>query len=111
MRRTSTASPLLCALILPLLAGSAAFAASAIDEKMFVPIGGVDQWITIKGEDGRNPVLLILHGGPGASFSPYDDGTFAAWRRQFTVVQWDQRGAGRTYRKSGRSIEPTMTLD
>jgi pimeloyl-ACP methyl ester carboxylesterase len=85
--------------------------ALALDEEMFVPIGGIDQWITIKGYDARNPVVLVLHGGPGAAFSPYDDSVYGKWRRRFTVVQWDQRGAGRTYGKSGPSIESTMTLD
>jgi pimeloyl-ACP methyl ester carboxylesterase len=114
------AKRLLYALVLPLAAGTA-FSDStnarleerqlALDEEMFVPIGGIPQWVTIKGEDAQNPVLLVLHGGPGASFSPYDDAVFGAWRRHFIVVQWDQRGAGRTYTNSGPSIDPTMTLD
>src|SRR5271157_111337 len=36
-----------------------------VKEEMFVRIGGIDQWITIKGDDRNNPVLLFLHGGPG----------------------------------------------
>jgi pimeloyl-ACP methyl ester carboxylesterase len=83
----------------------------AVDEGMYVPIGGIDQWVTIKGQDASNPVVLVLHGGPGASFSPYDDTLFGAWRRYFTVVQWDQRGAGRTYTKNAPPIESTMTID
>jgi pimeloyl-ACP methyl ester carboxylesterase len=83
----------------------------AIDEKLFVPIGGIDQWITIKGQDRHNPVVLYLHGGPGNVMSPFADGFFKSWRRHFTVVMWDQRGAGRTYGKTGPSIEPTLTID
>jgi pimeloyl-ACP methyl ester carboxylesterase len=82
-----------------------------VNEEMFVQIGGIDQWITIKGDDRDNPVVLFLHGGPGDALSPFADAMFGGWEKDFTVVQWDQRGAGRTYGKSGQSIEPTMTID
>jgi pimeloyl-ACP methyl ester carboxylesterase len=82
-----------------------------IKEEMFVRIGGIDQWITIKGDDRSNPVVLFLHGGPGDAWSPFADSMFAGWEKNFTLVQWDQRGAGRTYGKSGPSIEPTMTVE
>jgi hypothetical protein len=36
---------------------------SAIDEKKFVVIEGMEQWITIKGNDRSNPAILFLHGG------------------------------------------------
>lgn len=82
-----------------------------ITEEMFVRIGGVDQWITIKGDDRSNPVVLFLHGGPGDALSPFAESMFAGWEKDLTLVQWDQRGAGRTYGKSGPSIEPTMTVE
>lgn len=82
-----------------------------VREESFVRIGGIEQWITIKGNDGRNPVILFLHGGPGEALSPYADSMFAGWEQDFILVQWDQRGAGRTYGKSGPSIAPTLTLD
>lgn len=82
-----------------------------VKEEMFAPIGGIDQWITIKGDDSNNPVVLFLHGGPGDALSPFADAMFAGWEKDFTLVQWDQRGAGRTYGKSGPSIESTMTIE
>lgn len=36
---------------------------------------------------------------------------FKGWDKDFTLVQWDQRGAGRTYGKTGPSIEPTMAME
>jgi pimeloyl-ACP methyl ester carboxylesterase len=87
-----------------------ALAPERVDEEMFVRIGGIEQWITIKGDDHNNPVVLFLHGGPGDALSPFADAMFAGWEKDFTLVQWDQRGAGRTYGKSGPSIEPTMTV-
>ena len=82
-----------------------------IDEGQYVTIGGIEQWITIRGWDRDNPVLLFLHGGPGDVTNPWSFGIFAPWERQFTVVQWDQRGAGRTLRKSGPAIAPTITVE
>lgn len=82
-----------------------------VEEEMFVRIGGIDQWITIKGDDRNSPAVLFLHGGPGDALSPFADAMYAGWEKDFTLVQWDQRGAGRTYGKSGPSIEPTMTVE
>jgi len=60
-----------------------------INQEMFVPIGSIEQWITIKGTDRSNPVVLFLHGGPGDAWSPYADAMFAGWENDFTLVQWD----------------------
>ena len=85
---------------------------SPIEDKRFVRIGGIEQWITIKGQHRDNPIILFLHGGPGNAWSPIADHAFgSAWSERFTLVQWDQRGAGRTYSKNGRAIESTMTID
>jgi pimeloyl-ACP methyl ester carboxylesterase len=82
-----------------------------IDDRRFVRIGGIEQWITIKGSRRDNPIVLFLHGGPGLAATPYADQVFGDWLAHFTVVQWDQRGAGRTYARTGPSIESTMTID
>jgi pimeloyl-ACP methyl ester carboxylesterase len=71
-----------------------------IDESGYVRIGGMDQWIQIRGEDRRNPVLLFLHGA-GMSMIPFTP-LFRDWEKHFTVVQWDRRGTGRTRRRAGR---------
>lgn len=68
-----------------------------MDEEMFVRIGGIDQWITIHGSDRNKPVVLFLHGGPGNTISPFADSMFAGLSQDLTLVQWDQRGAGRTF--------------
>ena len=98
--------------LLLLLAGTAARASDkSIQEARYVKIGGIEQWITIKGADRRNPVVLFLNGGPGNSLAPFADAMFAGWEKDLTLVQWDQRGAGRTFIRNGKSIEPTLTLE
>ncbi len=79
-----------------------------IQEAQFIRVGGIDQWISIRGEDRANPVLLFLHGGPGNSILPLEP-TFRVWEKHFTMVQWDQRGAGRTYGRNGVDEQP-MTV-
>jgi pimeloyl-ACP methyl ester carboxylesterase len=86
-------------------------APATIHEESFVQIGGIEQWITIKGTNTDNPVVLFVHGGPGNAMSPYADSMYAGWENDFTLVQWDQRGAGRTYGRSGPSIGSTLTID
>jgi pimeloyl-ACP methyl ester carboxylesterase len=82
---------------------------NGVQEGMYVKIGGIDQWIEIRGEDRGNPVILFVHGGPGGSTIPMSSG-WRPWEKFFTIVQWDQRGAGRTFRLTGSSIAATMTL-
>ncbi|WP_158814738.1 alpha/beta fold hydrolase [Methylocapsa sp. S129] len=81
-----------------------------IDEGRFVTIGDISQWIQIRGEDRNNPVLLFVHGGPGGSTIPISSG-WRPWEKYFTVVQWDQRGTGRTYGATGTAVAPTMTIE
>src|SRR5262245_27578178 len=71
-----------------------------IEEASFLNIGGLEQWVTLRGDDRRHPVLLLLHGGPGDVQSPCVS-TYAPYEKAFVLVQWDQRGAGRTFAKNG----------
>jgi hypothetical protein len=61
--------------------------ANGIDEALFTRIGGIDQWISIRGQRRDNPVLLILHGGPGFALSPVPRNGFFDWTKDFTLVQ------------------------
>ena len=85
----------------------AAIAADGIDEQGYVFIGGIQQWIAIQGEVSK-PAILYLHGGPGEAQSPFLN-TFAPWRRDHTVINWDQRGAGKSFEKNGEGT-PDVTL-
>ena len=90
------------------LTGSRARAAQSIDETGFVPIGGIDQWVAIRGDDRSNPAILYLHGGPAEAQSPFL-AVFRPWEHRFTVVNWDQRGSGKTFERNGAST-PDVTV-
>jgi pimeloyl-ACP methyl ester carboxylesterase len=81
---------------------------SAIADLVPARIGGMTQWLLIRGEDRKKPILLWLHGGPGSAQIPIH-ATTAGLERDFVVVHWDQRGAGKS---NPRDFDPrTMTLE
>ncbi|HJZ70460.1 MAG TPA: alpha/beta hydrolase [Vicinamibacterales bacterium] len=84
--------------------------ARGVDDALFTRIGGIEQWLTIRGQNRANPVLLLLHGGPGLALSVVPRSMFADWTHDFTLVQWDQRGAGRTFGRSG-PLAAGVTID
>ena len=86
----------------------AACAGEALCQQRFVTIGGIQQWISIAGDNAANPVLLLVHGGPGIPQWPEAE-HFKPWEKYFTVVLWDQRGAGHTFGKYGTST-PDVSL-
>ncbi len=67
-----------------------------IDERIAVPIGGIQQWLSFKGANDKAPVFLFLHGGPGNSAMDYADKFTGALQKHFVCVQWDQRESGHT---------------
>jgi len=76
-----------------------------------ITLGNVKQWIFIRGTDQNNPVLIFLHGGPGAPLLGIPSSRIfdAELIKHFTVVHWDQRGAGKSY---SRDIPvDSMTID
>jgi pimeloyl-ACP methyl ester carboxylesterase len=69
---------------------------TVIQEEKFVTINGIEQWVTIKGNPSK-PAILFLHGGPGSPMSPYSDNLYKNWEHDFIMIQWDQRGTGKTF--------------
>ncbi len=87
-------------------------APNGVEETFVAELGGARQVVNVRGADRENPILLFVHGGPGATELPYAWSFQRPWEDFFTVVQWDQRGAGRSYALNDpQGLAPTLTLD
>lgn len=86
-------------------------APGGIQDSYKARIGGIEQWLNVRGQDQANPVILFIHGGPASPLTP------TLWQFQrpleeyFTMVNYDQRGAGKTYGETDpASISDTIHI-
>lgn len=63
----------------------------------YLRLGGIDQWVMIRGESVANPPLILLHGGPGMTEMRFFRHFNAPLEKGFVVVNWDQRGTGKSF--------------
>jgi pimeloyl-ACP methyl ester carboxylesterase len=82
---------------------------AGVAESDFVTLGGIPQWVEIRGADTANPALIALHGGPGMPETPLLRHFNGPVETAFTVVYWDQRGAGRSFSRAIPAA--SMTID
>ena len=88
---------------------SAIYSANGVASLEEVVLGGESQWVLVRGYDVDNPVLIYLHGGPGSPCLFYSRYALGGLEHDFTVVAWDQRGCGKSYRDD---IDPSsITLE
>lgn len=81
----------------PILGADGAPLPGSIAELEQVELNGRQQWITIRGRDVDNPVLLFLAGGPGGSQLAATRKQLGALEEHFVVVNWDQPGAAKSH--------------
>ncbi len=78
-----------------------------LNEQLKLNLNGVPQFVSIRAEKENSPLLVYLHGGPGDAALPLVMKYNKALEQQFTVVIWEQRGAGKSYYK----FDSTITID
>lgn len=69
----------------------------AISELIKVELNGEEQWISVRGKNKNNPVILFLAGGPGGSQLGAVRRNLAALEEDFTIINWEQPGSGKSY--------------
>ncbi|SDQ76791.1 alpha/beta hydrolase [Pseudoxanthomonas sp. CF125] len=82
-------------------------APNGVQETYAARIGGIDQWLSVRGQDRDNPMVLFVHGGPAAPIMPSQWQFQRPLEEYFTIVNYDQRGAGKTY----NSVAPDSIAD
>ncbi len=97
-------------LLILLLKNHLSFCQSRIDTSEIITVGGIKQYIKIKGQDDSKPILLFLHGGPGSSLINKTDQITGKLQQHFVVVQWDQRETGQTLalNKTSEPLTPQL---
>lgn len=80
----------------------------AIDTMLTPDIGGINQAVEIKTDDTNKPILLFLSGGPGSSMIKGADRFTTILKTRFTLVQWDQRDAGKTLALNPSPTQPSV---
>jgi pimeloyl-ACP methyl ester carboxylesterase len=70
---------------------------TGVDEGIYVPLGGMEQYVLLRSMDTDNPVIIYLHGGPSSPDTYATYGFSDELVDEYTVIAWDQRGCGRTY--------------
>jgi pimeloyl-ACP methyl ester carboxylesterase len=102
----------------PAIAADPAHPGAAVASLEQVTLGGDPQWVLIRGRDRHAPIVLFLHGGPGNSMMRFAHAFQRPLEDDFLVVQWDRRGAGKSYRgpvdiphmRASREIADTIAL-
>ena len=80
----------------------------SIAEIAYLRLGGLEQWVMIRGQNAGNPALILLHGGPGFPEMRLFRRFNAALEKSFTVVYWEQRGTNKSYHR--KIPKATMTV-
>ncbi|MDB2159283.1 alpha/beta hydrolase [Clostridium butyricum] len=82
-----------------------------IDEEVILEIGGIKQYLYIRGENLNKPVILFLHGGPGTSMIPELHTYQYLWEKDYVFVNYDQRSANMSYylnKKNWNEVSKTI---
>src|SRR6266536_1987969 len=93
----------------PISGSNGEVAPGSIAEVAYLHLGGLAQWVMIRGESLDNPLLILLHGGPGWSETHFFRRFNSQLEKAFTVVYWDQRGSGKSF--DSKIPKSSMTVE
>jgi len=83
-----------------------------VAESFIATLGGARQYVSVRGANRANPILLYVHGGPASVELPISWSFQRPWEDYFTVVEWDQRAAGKSFPLNDpQAMAPTLAPD
>lgn len=82
---------------------------NTISSLEYFQLNGIKQCLLIRSYDITNPILLYFHGGPGTSELPLIRHYNSELEKHFTVVYLEQRGTGKSFKKS--IFKDTLRID
>jgi len=100
----------LLVLLLGLGCAYAVCAQTPIDTTATYTIGGIKQFVSVRGFDRQKPLLLFITGGPGQSSIGGSDTFTTKLRQHFILVEWDQRNCGKTMQLNPSPKPVTLAL-
>ncbi len=83
---------------------------NGVNEQIYVQLNDQEEYIVISGKSEDNPVIISLHGGPGATTTFIDYCWQDYLTDDYTVVSWDERGCGRSYYRNADVDPDNSTL-
>lgn len=83
---------------------------NGVQESTYIDVNGIKQFIQIRGDDAANPVMIFLHGGPASPMSFVSAYYQKPLESEVTIINYDQRGCGRTYYANSRDSHADVDL-
>ena len=83
---------------------------TGIQESTYIDIDGMKQYIQIRGENTKNPVMIFIHGGPASPMGYVSSYYQKKLESQLTIINYDQRGCGRTYYANDCNVNSDIDL-
>lgn len=83
---------------------------NGIQESIYIDVNGIKQYVQIRGENRENPVMIFIHGGPAGPMGYVSSYYQRELESDFTIINYDQRGCGRTYFANNNSYEANIDM-
>jgi len=83
---------------------------NGVNEQTYVKLNGSEGFINVFGASASNPVIISLHGGPGAPTGFVDYEWQDLLTDSFTIVSWDETGCGRSYYRNADADPDNSSL-
>lgn len=82
-----------------------------VNEGAYIKLTDQEEYVLMMGKKTDNPVIISLHGGPGATTTFVDYCFLDYLTDDYTVLCWDERGCGRSYYRNADTDNATLSFE